>query len=48
MRNEKFFQRERIGEKKFQIRTPGKLGSAHPIPQEIIPAKNHFPSSPCT
>ena len=35
-------------EKGAKLHTPGKLGSAHPMPQEIMPARNHFPSSPCT
>lgn len=30
----------------MKTQTPGRLGSAHPMPQEMMPARNHLPSSP--
>lgn len=30
------------------VHTPGRLGSAHPMPQEMIPAKKYLPSAPRT
>ena len=32
----------------IRVQTPGRLGSAQPIPQLMIPAKNHLPVLPLT